>query len=486
MAYRFGTDRNQMMVLPPTLDQYVSREHPVRVYDAFVDGLDFRDLGIELDARKVGNKEYDPRCMLKLLLYGYSYGVKSSRKLEREVHNNLSFIWLMKQLKPDHKTIAEFRRKNKGALQKALGCCARLCLKIGLIEGNVLFVDSTKLRANAGRANLHKKKWYQQKLKEIDEHIRRLLDECEQVDSGESHLGSLVTMPKELLQGSKLKESIENALAEFSERGEKTKDGKERRVNRVDPESTVVKSPQGTHSGYSMQTVVDEQNGLIVHADVVSEANDYNQLAVQISGAEADLGCECKTACADAGYSDIVEIAKIESAEKTVVVPSQVQASHKEVGPFDKSKFTYDADSDFYLCPQGQRLIFSRFQDKAKQKRDYVIEKARTCRSCPHFGKCTRSKQGRTITRHVLEELREAVSKRFDQPEIRRIYERRKARVEHPFGYIKKVLGFGQFLLRGREGVRAEASILATCFNLTRMVNLLGGVRGFIAAIQAV
>jgi transposase len=81
MAYRHGTDRKQMMVLPPTLDQYVSKEHPVRAYDAFVDALDFRELGIDLDDRKVGNSEYDPRCMLKLLLYGYSYGVKSSRKL---------------------------------------------------------------------------------------------------------------------------------------------------------------------------------------------------------------------------------------------------------------------------------------------------------------------------------------------------------------------------------------------------------------------
>src|SRR5208337_5443237 len=151
-------------------DQYVSQENPVRAYDAFVEALDFKDLGIDIDDRKVGNSEYDPRTMLKLLLYGYSYGVKSSRKLEREVHNNLSFIWLMRQLKPDHKTIAEFRRKNKEALKKALSLCARLCLNLGLIEGNVLFVDSTKLRASAGKANLHKKKWYQHKLKEVNYH----------------------------------------------------------------------------------------------------------------------------------------------------------------------------------------------------------------------------------------------------------------------------------------------------------------------------
>jgi transposase len=474
-----------MAMLPPTLDQYVAQDHAVRAYDALVDALDFRELGIQLDERKVGNTEYDPRSMLKLLLYGYSYGVKSSRKLEREVHNNLSFIWLMKQLKPDHKTIAEFRRKNKKALKKALGLCARLCMKLGLLEGNILFADSTKLRANAGKSHLHKKGWYEEKLEEVGQRIEQLLNECERIDNSESDCGSLVTMPQELAKAGKLKESVKRALSEFTERGDKTKDGVERKVNRVDPDSVMVKSPQGTHCGYSMQTVVDDQNGLIAHVDVVSETNDSNQLAIQIQGAEADLGQKCEVACADAGYSDIAEIEKLESAGKIVVVPSQSQASHEEKGPYDKSKFSYDADLDCYICPEGNRLILRGFHDKAKQKLDYRIEKPPTCRSCSQFGRCTKSKQGRTIVRHVLEPLRDAVSRRFEEPRIVQIYRRRKARIEHPFGFIKKVLGFGQFQLRGREGVAAEASIVATCFNVRRMISLLGGVSCFVAAIRA-
>jgi transposase len=486
MAYRCGADRYQTTFLPPSLDQFIGQDHPVRAYDVFVDSLDFRELGISLDERKVGNSEYDPRCMLKLLIYGYSYGVKSSRKLEREVHNNLSFIWLMKQLKPDHKTIAEFRRRNKKALKKALGLCARLCLKLELIEGNILFVDGSKLRADAGKSNLHDKQWYEEKLKEIDVRIQQLLNECELVDESESGCGSQVAMPKELAKAENLKEAVKEALDEFTKRGEKTKEGNNRKVNLIDPDSVLVKSRQGTHCGYSVQTVVDDKNGLIAHTDVVNEANDTNQLADQILGAEAELGRECRVACADSGYSDIVEIERLESAGKKVVVPSQAQASGKEAGPFEKSRFIYDSCADCYLCPAGHRLIFRRFQDKEKQKKDYRTENPKQCRSCPHFGQCTKSKQGRTVTRHVLEELREAVCKRFEDPEIKKIYERRKCRAEHPFGYFKKVLGFGQFLLRGLDGVRAEASILATCFNLRRMINLLGGVQGFIGRVQAV
>ena len=100
MAYRYG-DRQQMGLFPASIDDYVPQEAPVRAYDAFVEALDFEDLGLTEDEERVGNPEYDPRAMLKLLLYGYSYGVRSSRKLEREAHYNLSFIWLMGGLRPD-------------------------------------------------------------------------------------------------------------------------------------------------------------------------------------------------------------------------------------------------------------------------------------------------------------------------------------------------------------------------------------------------
>ena len=119
MAYRYG-NRYQFGLFPQSIEDYVAQADPVRVYDAFVESLEFKDLGIEIDPNQVGNSEYDPKAMLKLFVYGYSYGTKGSRKLERESHHNVSFMWLMGGLKPDHKTIAEFRRNNKEALKKVL------------------------------------------------------------------------------------------------------------------------------------------------------------------------------------------------------------------------------------------------------------------------------------------------------------------------------------------------------------------------------
>ena len=479
MAYRYGQDRQQMMLFPQSIDQYVPDDHPVRAYDAFVDTLDFKQLGITINTRQVGNSQYDPRTMLKLLLYGYSYGIRSSRKLEREAHNNLSFIWLMKNLKPDHKTIAEFRRKNRSVLKRSLKLCAQLCIKLDLINGNTLFVDSTKVRASAGKKHQHKKKWYKKQLIKVDQRINQILDECDQVDADEAQLNSMVKMPKELAKNKKLKETIKAALAEFETRGTKTRNSKERMVNRTDPESNMMKGVQGTHPSYAVHNVVDDENGLIVHTDAVSDANDGNQLAGQVKGAENNLDQPCNVACADAGYSDIDQIDQVETDGRKVIVPSQHQVSHKEPKSFSKREFTYDSESDCYICPEGHYLVFRRYQDKEKTKRDYRIEKPILCRACKNFGKCTSSKQGRTIVRHIKEELKEKVEARYSSPEGQQIYERRKARVEHPFGYMKKNLGFGQFLLRGIQGAQAEASLVATCFNLTRMISLLGGVRMF-------
>ena len=165
-------------------------------------------------------------------------------------------------------------------------------------------------------------------------------------------------------------------------------------------------------------------------------------------------------------------------------MPSKSQVSNKEPSPFHKSKFTYDQKRDCYYCPEGHRLVFRRYQDAEKKKLDYRISRPSLCRACPHYGDCTNSKSGRTIVRHVEEELKEKIEKRFEQTEIQSIYERRKTRVEHPFGYIKKVMGFRQFSLRGRLGAQAEASLLATCFNLTRMIHLSGGVKGFMTQLE--
>lgn len=150
MAYRYGNSK-QIRLFPQRIEDYVAPDDPVHAYDASVETLDFNQLVITLNPRKVSNLEYNPIAILKLLVYGYFHGFRSSPKLERTIHHNLSFIWLIVGLKPDHKTISKFRRKNLSALAQVLKECARICIKLNLIEGNTLFVDGSKLRANTDR-----------------------------------------------------------------------------------------------------------------------------------------------------------------------------------------------------------------------------------------------------------------------------------------------------------------------------------------------
>jgi len=463
MAYRYA-NRKQLQLLPPSIEEYITPNDPVRAYDAFIEALDLEELGFNLDSQKVGNPQYHPKMMLKLLVYGYSYGIRSSRKLERAAYHNLSFIWLTSGLKPDHKTIAEFRRKNRTSLAKVLKQCAYLCIQLNLIEGNTLFLDGSKIRANASIKNTWDKKKAQRALKHIDQRIAEILSQCDTIDEAEKADGSLVRMDESLKDQKVLKAKVQSILKELEEEKQKS-------LNTTDPDCTRINSLSGSHAGYSFQSVVDEKHGLILSADVVSENNDFNQFSRQIDKANELLEQKCQVACADSGYASTAELAKIDQQGIKVVVPSQRQASEKTPSPFAKEQFTYDSIHDCYICPKGHKLTFSYLNKKNKS---YRISDKKICSACTHYGTCTPSKRGRKVTRLFNEQLREKLEAQYLEPESQSIYKLRKEKVELPFGHIKRNLKVDSFLLRGLQGVKAEASILATCFNLVRMITLLG------------
>jgi transposase len=475
MAYRHG-DRDQMQLLPPSIEEYVALDDPVRAYNAFVESLSLDELGILWDEHKVGNSEYNPKAMIKLLVYGYSYGIRSSRKLERETYHNLSFIWLMAGLTPDHKTIARFRKNNRDALKNVLKQCVRLCIELDLIDGNTLFVDGSKIRANASIGNTWTPAKCERYLKKVDQHIESILSECDTIDEQEQDRPSLVKLKKELQNKEHLKSRIQGVLKKLQEGGTES-------INTTDPACVKVKGRQGVHAGYNGQIVVDKKHGLIVHSDVVNESNDVNQFAHQIEQANQTLGHNCTNACADAGYSDIQELKKIDDQHITVIVPSKEQVHDKGVKPFDKEQFSYDGDQDCYICPftvnpfrmnpQGHVLRYVYFC-KDKNHRVYQITDKSLCLKCPHFGLCTKAKYGRRIRRLVNEDIKLKLEHQYNQEPSQAIYKLRKEKVELPFGHIKRNLGVTAFLLRGLAGVKAEMSLLASCFNITRLINIVG------------
>jgi transposase len=467
MAYRYGS-RHQIELFPQTIEEYVSPDDPVRVYDAFVETINCSELGLVLDAHKVGCPEYHPKAMLRLLLYGYSYGFRSSRKLERATYHNVSFIWLMGGLKPDHKTIAEFRRRNKAVLKDVLKTCARLCIKLNLIAGNTLFVDSSRIRANASIKNTWTKEKCERALEKIDARIESILSECDAVDEEEEHQDSLVKMKKELKDKKVLKAKVKTILKDLNQTKKKS-------INTTDSECTRISGIQGSHAGYSLHSTVDEKNGLLVNSDVAGETNDLNQFARQVNQANEVLEKKCDVACADSGYANTRELEKIDEQDIKVIVPSQKQASGKKPKPFDKSNFQYDPQKDCYRCPEGHILTHS-YTNNYEGHSIYMMREKAICHGCDHFGVCTRSKQGRTIARLINEEVKQKLEAQYEESESQAIYKLRQQKAELPFGHIKRNLKVDAFLLRGSDGVKAEASLLASCFNIRRMITLIGAL----------
>ena len=181
MGYIQGADRNQVVLLPETLDDYVGMENEVRVIDAFIDGLDIKTMGFKAEAAREGRPGYDPRDMLKLYMYGYSNHIRSSRRLQKEAARNVEVMWLLKKIVPDFRCIADFRKDNAKAIKEVFRAFVKLCNGAGLLSHESVVIDGSKFRAvNADNksyisANVSKV------LKDIDAKIDQYMDEMNMV-----------------------------------------------------------------------------------------------------------------------------------------------------------------------------------------------------------------------------------------------------------------------------------------------------------------
>ncbi len=470
MAFKFGTNRDQVTFMPPVIDDYIGPNDPARVYDAFIDALDFNELGISL-IPKAGAERYEPRRMLKLLVYGPSYGDRSSRKLERACQHNLSYIWLMNGLQPDYRTIIRFRSDHKDAIKKVLKQCVRMCVKMNLVEGNTLFIDGSKLRANASADNKLNREDLEKELIKIEMHIDELMAETERLDQAEDGLPSLVKTQRHIADRQQLAGWMKDCITEIDNE-------KRSSVNRIDPDSVIAKCRQGTHAIHNVQCVTDDKHGLIVQAQAVSDGNDNNQLVPQLKQASENIGRSPNVVCADAGYFNPTKTKDIDN-NVTVVMPSPQQANKAKnpnklpPGPFDKSHFQYNKERNIYVCPEGKTLKYQGAEAGRSYRHTYRANPG-DCSQCQHYGVCTSSHSGRSVHCSNNEDIilrQEAI---YASNLGRAIYRRRKQTAEHPFGHWKYNLRAGQFLLRGHKKVNAEVSVLATCFNLARMITIVG------------
>lgn len=470
-------NREQTWLLPPSLEDLLPEDHPARFVAVFVDnlaGASWSDLGIGLAGDPLGAPAYHPRVLLCVWLYGFMTGVRSSRKLEGACRDQIPYLWLTGWQRPDHNTLWRFYRDHREGLRGLLKKTVATAIKLKLVDLAAQAVDGTKVAANAARDRTYDQEGLRKLLERTEGAI---LDLESQNEGGEA--GPAPTLPKELAQLQKLQEQVQEAMRQVAEEGLT-------RINLTDEDAPLVKGRQGIIAGYNAQAMVSpldpevaQRSGFIITAaEVVGDPDDTAQLLPMMEQAEALTGQRAETTLGDGGYYSGENLARCAEADRRVVMPEGRRSSRKD--PYHRDQFSYQEDTDSYLCPKGQRLSFRGLKHRAGRGEARVYRAGPgVCRGCPAFGTCTKDRrQGRALEIGPHEEAIQQHRDWMATPWAKGIYKLRKELVEPVFGLLKEHQGGRRFLLRGLAQVRAEWDLLATAFNLRTLWRVWAGRKG--------
>ena len=477
MQYLEGNDRDQMFML--SLEEAVDKEAFVRIVDAFADAIDFRSFGfVNTDCKEEGRPAYHPSVLMKLYLYGYRFGINTSRKLEREAATNIEVMWLLRGLRPRYKTIADFRKNNSKAFREVFRKFVLLLKEWDLIEGKTVAIDSFKIRASNSLKNNFNDKKLKQHLEYIDEQIAKYeaeLDLCEEEEEEE----------KQRLEAkiSERKEKLEH----YQEIKIKLEESGEQQISMTDPDSrSVVLHRKIINVGYNIQSVSDEKHKLLVDYDT-GTVNDTHSLAPMALQAKELLGVDEMTVLADKGYHTGKQLDACDQNDITTFVSPRDPGVPADSG-IPLELFHYNRANDTYTCPDGHTMTTSgrwyRHSESRKGRDDtYRFKRYLTpaCKSCPIRTACTKSSNGRLIDRSEFQDVVDANNERVNEhPEY---YRNRQQITEHQFGTMKRQMGYTHTNIRGKPKVMGEIGLMFTVYNLVRCVHILG-VDNFVKALK--
>ena len=307
MGYIQGQDRNQMILFPESIDDYITEDNVVRIIDAYVDQLDLQKLGFKkATPAAVGRPPYNPADLLKLYLYGYLNGIRSSRRLEHEAIRNIEVIWLLKKLRPDFKTIADFSKDNKKALKAVFRDFNKLCDEWELFGKELVAIDGSKFRACNAKRNNYSQKKLNKLLKQIDAKIDKYMDE---LDRGDALEASDRKISAEEINN-RIQE-LKNRKEKYEELQQKLKETGQNEISTTDPDARLMcNNNNNVDVSYNVQTTVDAKEKLIADFKVTQKPNDLGELDNMALRAKKLFGNKPLEVLADKGYYNARDLKK--------------------------------------------------------------------------------------------------------------------------------------------------------------------------------
>ena len=481
MQHIQGISRHQLQM--SSLEDKITADNPVRFIDAFVNHIDPVKIGFQPKILKTeGRPNFRLEVFLKLYLYGYLNGVRSSRRLEKECFRNIEVQWLLEAIYPNYHSIADFRKDNPKALKQLFKLFVSFLKDAELIAGDTIAIDGTKSRAhNSKKANYNQKKIDKHK-EYIQAKSQEYLDQLDQNDIQENPVAIKNIQQKiERLKQNKIKyELLEEELKNSGEPQISTTD--------ADARALLVQG-QVVEVSYNIQAAVDSKHNLVVATHTINR-NDKNALAAIALEVKENLALETFTVLVDKGYHNGRELhtCKQNNITTIVAVPEQGKSNENGTQPeYLVSKFIYNKENNSYTCPEGKTLTTTGSWHKKTGRTEesgYNFQKYRTpaCKTCLVKDLCTSRNGGREIDRSQYADAVEENHQRYkDNPQL---YRKRQEINEHIFGTIKRKWGYNYTDLVGLEKVNGEHSLIMLVYNIKRSINILG-VPDLIAKLQA-
>jgi len=459
-----------------SLDENVAVDSDARVIDAFIESADLNQLGFIIKGKSdEGRPAFNPSILCKLYLYGYINGIRSSRKLDKACRINIELWWLLHNQKPGYKTIADFRKDNAIGFRNLFIFFRDFCISLDLYGKKIVAIDGSKFRGQNSFKNNYNQKKISKQLDYLSmqyEEYAKQLERNDQYDSNQ-----------------KIKNNLDKRKAKYDNLQQQLNHSEETQVSTSDADARALPIRKGiVQVGYNLQSSVDDKHMLIAEYDVTNK-NDHRALSSMALKTREAFKLKEKekiTVLADKGYHTGDELMKCHknSVKTLVAIPNRsTQKDNTKPDHLTKGNFSYDKKSKTYTCPEGHMMKHQGTYKRRKKgkiigapfdryKMDWEI-----CKSCEHFEDCVSKgnklkKAGRYIDRYQNDEA-VLKNKRY-VTRNKKLYKRRQAIVEHPFGTIKRQWGFTFTLMKSIPKVQTEFSIINLCYNLRRAMSILG------------